>query len=527
MINNNNHSSSNESKAGIWTEDRKQQTIDWAIRLYDRIISLDPADVSFMLLRSFCFSESGSFEPALTDAVHVIDHWPDRADGYFVKEKALAGLRKYLEADEAQKRVNELQSGGSDSLADVLKQQIARHWLIWTACKDLESGSSDAGKAGNTVGHGEEKKSSKKQSKQTPKDEKKRSEKRRSPVDEQSVSISSRPVAAASSKMIESKVTKVEKVLPAPRRRSKSPVSRKHPKEETNERLDDSAGDNFEVVDDISYPQYDQDLNIETAFTPPPQPRPRSPHSPEEPVVTEDRRGSHRNRDNSYRLYASPTDHRKAAPAFPARDRKPVRIDRSRSRSPGMRRANSHSPVHHNNRRTFDKAGNAGRRSRSRSRSLPHARVSHRDLPVNIYRFTAIRIRNIYPHINQKLLESVASKYGRVVNIETKDKEAIITYNDTESPRRAIADLHDTFVHRVSHFSDKLHVRFALGSNQDKFHMRNVKRIECDECHFYRTTGCEEEKCPEKHVMFNAGIDLQPWMGKPRPGGSSNPPFRI
>lgn len=146
------------------------------------------------------------------------------------------------------------------------------------------------------------------------------------------------------------------------------------------------------------------------------------------------------------------------------------------------------------------------------------------DLPVNVYRFTAIRIRNIYPLVKEQLLASVASKYGRVVSIETKDRECIITFNDAESPRKAIADMHDVVVKRVSNFNDPLHVRFALGSNQDKFHMRNVKRIESDECHFFRTTGCEDPDCPERHVLFNAGIDLQPWMGK-RVGTSALPPL--
>lgn len=520
--NSNHHENSIPSKAvsGIWTEDRKKQTIDWAIRLYDRIISSDPSDVTFTLLRSFCFSESGSFDAALADALHVIAHWPDRPDGYFVKEKALAGLRKYLEADEAQKRVNELRSGKSDNLIDVLKQQIARHWLICTASKDLETGVAGDADAGTATAQEEEKRSSRKQAKQGTKEEKKRPEKRRSPTDDQPTSTSSRPTAAG--KTIESKVTKVEKPLPPPparnRLRSKSPVVRRNEKEETNDRLDDSAGDNFEVVDDIHYPRYDQDLDIETAFTPPPQPRPRSPHSPEEPM-SEDRRRSRSDRRNSNRFAESRSPQPFPPSAPHSDDRKRNRMDRSRS--PVVRRASSRSPVPHSSRRT--NALNS-RRSRSRSRSPAHVR-SHRDLPTNIYRFTAIRIRNIYPQINQKLLESVASKYGRVVNIETKDKEAIITYNDTESPRRAIADLHDTFVHRVSHFSDKLHVRFALGSNQDKFHMRNVKRVECDECHFYRTTGCDVPKCPEKHVLFNAGIDLQPWMGKPR-APPSIPPFR-
>lgn len=149
------------------------------------------------------------------------------------------------------------------------------------------------------------------------------------------------------------------------------------------------------------------------------------------------------------------------------------------------------------------------KRERSRSRSPNYSRPPP---PVNIYRFTGIRIRNIYPQVQRKLLENLCAKYGRILNIEIKDREAVVTFDNAEAPRRAISDLHNTFVHRISNFSDKLQVRFALGNNQDKFHMRNVRRVECDECHFYRTTGCEDKNCPERHIPFNQGIDLQPWM---------------
>ena len=149
--------------------------------------------------------------------------------------------------------------------------------------------------------------------------------------------------------------------------------------------------------------------------------------------------------------------------------------------------------------------------SRSRSRS-PVRRL--KDLPVNIYRFTGIRIRNIYPRVKEMLLRETVEKYGRVMQIEIKDREAVITYDNIEAPRRAIADLHGEFVHRISNFSDKLQVTFSLGFNQDKYHMKNVKKVITDECHFFRTTGCEASDCPEKHIAFCAGIDLQPWMKK-------------
>ena len=135
-----------------------------------------------------------------------------------------------------------------------------------------------------------------------------------------------------------------------------------------------------------------------------------------------------------------------------------------------------------------------------------------RPLPANLYRFTGIRVRNIYPQVAPKLLEVCAARYGRVVHVEAKEREAIITYTDSEAPRRAIADLHDTVVHRVSNFNERLHVRFAPGSNQDKYHMRNVRRMDSDECHFFRTTGCLDAACRGRHVPFNEGIDLQPWM---------------
>lgn len=198
------------------------------------------------------------------------------------------------------------------------------------------------------------------------------------------------------------------------------------------------------------------------------------------------------------------------------------RDDRGRSRSRSLldddrkryrddkRRPESISDRRDSGRPSGSSSSRPVRRDRSRSRSPNYSRSSAP--PVNIYRFTGIRIRNIYPQVQRKLLESLCGKFGRILNVDIKDREAVVTYDNADSPRRAIADLHNTFIHRISNFSDKLQVRFSLGSNQDKFHMRNVRRIECDECHFYRTTGCEDSKCPERHIPFNQGIDLQPWM---------------
>lgn len=417
----------------IFDEEKKAKTIETAINLYSIAIDKRPDDVSFLVARSYCFSESCIFEAALEDAEAVVKTDPSKCYGYFVKERALAGLKRYIEANTAMTRANELKKNPSKNLESLVKDKIRRDFVIWLAGSSIESKVSRS----STSTHASKSKKEKKE--------------RKSPVSSDRGSgsplIGIQPASSASqAKASTSKVgSKVMKVPPYSG--------------------DLVALDHLKVVDTYQEP--------DPRRSPVQRRRPRTPSR-------------------------SPS---------PPRHRTPPR-----ARTPPLRRERGRGSDRESGREM--ERGRSPRRSRSpinRLRGEPRS-DRPRDLPVNIYRFTGIRMRNIYPRIKENVLRECVEKYGRVLQIEIKDREAVITYDNDRSPSKAIQDLNGEFVHRISNFSDRLQVSFALGQNQDKYHMKNVRKVDTEECHFFRTTGCEEKSCPEKHIPTCAGIDLQPWM---------------
>lgn len=417
----------------IFDEEKKAKTIETAINLYSIAIDKRPDDLSFLVARSYCFSESCIFEAALEDAEAVVKADPNKCYGYFVKERALAGLKRYIEANTAMTRANELKKNPSKNLESLVKDKIRRDFVIWLAGSSIESKVSKSSSSAHAS---------------KPRKEKKE---RKSPVSSDRGSgsplIGVQPVSSAS----QAKVSKVgSKVMKVP------PYSG-----------DLVALDHLKVVDTYQEPDPRrspvQRRRPRTPSRSPSPPRHRTPPRARTPPLRRERgRGSDRESGREMER-----------PRSPRRSRSPI--------------------------------------NRPRDRGEPRS-DRPRDLPVNIYRFTGIRMRNIYPRIKENVLRECVEKYGRVLQIEIKDREAVITYDNDRSPCKAIQDLNGEFVHRISNFSDRLQVTFALGQNQDKYHMKNVRKVETEECHFYRTTGCEEKSCPEKHIPSCAGIDLQPWM---------------
>lgn len=416
----------------IFDEEKKGKTIETAINLYSIAIDKRPDDLSFLVARSYCFSESCIFEAALEDAEAVVKADPNKCYGYFVKERALAGLKRYIEANTAMTRANELKKNPSKNLESLVKDKIRRDFVIWLAGSSIEFKVSKS----SSSAHASKPRKDKKE--------------RKSPVSSDRGSgsplVGVQPLSSTSqSKVSASKVgSKVMKVPPY-----------------SGELV---ALDHLKVVDTYQEP--------DPRRSPLQRRRPRTPSR-------------------------SPS---------PPRHRTPPR-----TRTPPLRRERGRGSDRESGREM-----ERPRRSRSpinRIRDRPDSRSDRpRDLPVNIYRFTGIRMRNIYPRIKENVLRECVEKYGRVLQIEIKDREAVITYDNDRSPCKAIQDLNGEFVHRISNFSDRLQVSFALGHNQDKYHMKNVRKVETEECHFFRTTGCEENSCPEKHIPTCAGIDLQPWM---------------
>ena len=284
------------------------------------------------------------------------------------------------------------------------------------------------------------------------KEEKKRSDRRKSPVSENhiiekeqtsssrnrnAVTSQSGTSSGSGSKAIGSKVLRVEKS--SGRHEPKSPphAPNASTSRSRNEfRLHDSPVDwiedmtHYNEFDGRFSPQQQQhqeNHNRDKSHVS----RGRSPHEP----APFDADGDRRPVRSSRRREGSPID----GDLNSSGDRKRARADRSpdpqsrrvvRSLSPTGRRVGDYSQQQQQQQQM-------SRRSRSRS-AEPRIR---RELPINIYKFTAIRITNIYPQVSHQLLESRAARYGRVYQVEKKDREAIITFNDTEAPRRAIADM--------------------------------------------------------------------------------------
>jgi len=435
----------------IFAIERKPQTIELAVKLYTNALEHDPTEVTFYCLRSYCYSEAGDFEAALKDAVEVTREWKHRPHGWFVMEKALAGQRIYKEADEARKKVLETKKHPDEDVEKLIKDDIRRDFIIWSASKELLA-STNATSKGHGGGDSKDVKNANNTSHKTSSSEKK-------------------PSSASKSK--DSKTEK-DKDSDRKRRRSRTP----EPSSKVESKVISSSSNHKDE-------------------------RPRSPKRSRDNHEEHKRSEKHEHDDDA--------DHFRVVDSIGDDDTiRREEVKRGRSHSPSCRdvRGSSHSRRRSPRRSPSSERRDRDRPHRSKSRSIERPK----EPPINIYRFTGIRIRNIYPQVQTKLIHDMCSRIGRVIHIEMKDRECIVTFSDAETPRRAIAELHQTFVHRVSNFQDKLIVRFALGSNQDKFHMRNVRRVDCDECHFYRTTGCEDKTCPETHIPFNAGIDLQPWM---------------
>lgn len=85
-----------------------------AIELFTQAIALNSTDHRLFNNRSYCYDCTGLFEAALGDAIkaiHLEKQWPK---GYYRKGRALAGLGRYSEAEEAFKKVLELDDGNGD-----------------------------------------------------------------------------------------------------------------------------------------------------------------------------------------------------------------------------------------------------------------------------------------------------------------------------------------------------------------------------------------------------------------------------
>eukprot|EP00112_Aurelia_sp_Birch-Aquarium-sp1_P006325 Seg1700.7 transcript_id=Seg1700.7/GoldUCD/mRNA.D3Y31 product="Tetratricopeptide repeat protein 31" protein_id=Seg1700.7/GoldUCD/D3Y31 len=95
-----------------------------AIGMFSEAIHLDPSDFRFFGNRSYCYDRTGQFQNALRDAesaVRLAAQWPK---GYFRKGRALTGLERYQEAEEAFQNVLTLDSECPDAQFELEKVRV-------------------------------------------------------------------------------------------------------------------------------------------------------------------------------------------------------------------------------------------------------------------------------------------------------------------------------------------------------------------------------------------------------------------
>lgn len=128
-----------------------------AIQLFTEAISLDPKDFRFLGNRSYCFDRLQQYERALKDAEKAIRLAKDWPKGYFRKGRALAGLNRFPEAEEAflqvlkldkncEEAVHELQQVRTRQLTDMgfshgqALAAIKKHATVQAALESLLAG---------------------------------------------------------------------------------------------------------------------------------------------------------------------------------------------------------------------------------------------------------------------------------------------------------------------------------------------------------------------------------------------------
>ncbi|KAK7109416.1 uncharacterized protein [Littorina saxatilis] len=98
-----------------------------AIQLFTEAISLDPKDFRFLGNRSYCYDRLQQYEKALKDAEKAIKLSKDWPKGYFRKGRALAGLNRFSEAEEAFLQVLKLDKNCEEAVQEL--QQVRTRQL--------------------------------------------------------------------------------------------------------------------------------------------------------------------------------------------------------------------------------------------------------------------------------------------------------------------------------------------------------------------------------------------------------------
>lgn len=145
---------------------------------------------------------------------------------------------------------------------------------------------------------------------------------------------------------------------------------------------------------------------------------------------------------------------------------------------------------------------------------LPKRVLTERAAPDNVFGYKGLWIGNVSPDACVERLKHVFGKYGAIVaaNVAGNSFCAFVYYQSARSPSLAIFDLAEQVVEGISNGPRYLRFRFTAGVDQDKG-ARAPDRKDSDECYFWRTTGCVQgRKCSRTHNRLSRGVDMQPWM---------------
>lgn len=95
-----------------------------AIEEYSRAISLNKIDHRCYGNRSYCYHSLKKFDDALKDANSAISLVPNELKGYFRKAKALCGLKRFSEAENALKKILELDAECSEAAHELFEVRL-------------------------------------------------------------------------------------------------------------------------------------------------------------------------------------------------------------------------------------------------------------------------------------------------------------------------------------------------------------------------------------------------------------------
>ncbi|KAL7375710.1 hypothetical protein ABVT39_022323 [Epinephelus coioides] len=97
-----------------------------AVRYFTDAIKYNPKEFKLFGNRSFCFEKMQEYEKALTDAELSLSMCPGWVKGLFRRGRALAGLKRYVEAGQAFKEVLKLDSSCAEAAQELMRVQITQ-----------------------------------------------------------------------------------------------------------------------------------------------------------------------------------------------------------------------------------------------------------------------------------------------------------------------------------------------------------------------------------------------------------------